>query len=72
MDLKNLRFENMKKRLEFKKDSYSLTADQLVTVVNLIIDDCRSSWSYGEGVDLPVLGLRIDRLIEGTEDEIQT
>jgi hypothetical protein len=44
-----------------------MTAEQLAEVVKLVIKECRDSWHWNEGVDLPVLGIRIDRLFESVE-----
>jgi hypothetical protein len=49
--------------LELQHEQYTLTREQLAAVVKLTIDECRSSWHYDEGVDMPVLGIRIDRLL---------
>lgn len=42
---------------------YILTAEELESVVKLVIEECRYSWRLHEDVDMPVLGLRIDQLI---------
>lgn len=55
--------------LELGQEQYTITADQLAAIVRLTIEECRSSWHWGEGVDLPVLGLRIDRLLNGQEPD---
>jgi hypothetical protein len=54
--------------LELKQAQYTMTAEQLAEVVKLTIKECRDSWHWNEGVDLPVLGIRIDRLLEPADE----
>ena len=55
--------------LELNQDQYFLTAEQLEAIVKLTVDECSFSWSWGEGIDLPVLGIRIDQLVLNSKEE---
>lgn len=45
--------------------TYSLTHEQIKKIVQLTINEARSSWNYGEGMDMPVLWIRINRDVLG-------
>lgn len=47
------------------EESFTLTRDKIRDIVNLAIEEARDAWHWGEGMDLPVLWLRIDRDILG-------
>lgn len=49
-------------------EHYLISREQLKQIVKLTIEEAHSSWSWDEGMDIPVLWLRIDRdVLAGTQ-----
>lgn len=44
---------------------FTVTGEVIDQIIKLTIDEAQSSWGWGESMDIPVLWLRVEKLLRG-------